>query len=137
MKTPFEVIVLYLLPVIRRDLAMELATSYKMKQADIGRLFGVTDAAISQYLKNKRGASVLVESSEYYPALCAEVRKSAAAVQSGDKDVVIELCRLCHFSRKCGLTTELFIAVTGCSKEYGEFVIAGFDACMRDQINSE
>ncbi len=136
MKTPFEVIVLYLLPVIRCDLAMELVTSYKMKQADVGRLFGVTDAAISQYLKNKRGASVLVESSEYYPVLLEEIRKSAAAVQSDEKDVVLELCRLCHFARKIGLTTELFVAVTGCSKEYGETVIAGFDACMKDQIKS-
>ncbi len=135
MKTPSEVIVWYILPIIRRDLAKELATSYRMKQADVGRLFGVTDAAISQYIKNKRGACALVESSPHYGALCDEVRKSASAIYSGETEVITELCRLCECSKTSGLLLEIYLLVTGCSKAFGESMVTRF-ACRTGQMYS-
>lgn len=124
MKTPSEVIVWHILPIIRRDLAKELATTYHMKQADVGRLFGVTDAAISQYIKNKRGACASVENSMYYRPLCEEVHKSAELLHAGVADIVVELCRLCEFARKSGLLAEIYVAVTGCSDTYGESIVS-------------
>lgn len=136
MKTPSEVIVWYILPIIRRDLAKELATSYRIKQADVGRLFGVTDAAISQYIKNKRGACTLVENSPNYPALCDEIRKSAAMIYAGEKDVVTELCRLCECSKTSGLLTEIYVAVTGCSEDFGESTVSRFVSRTPGQMYS-
>lgn len=126
MKTPSEVTVWYILPIIRRDLAKELAMSYRMKQADVGRLFGVTDAAISQYIKNKRGACTLVENNTHYPTLCEEIRKSAASIHAGERDVVIELCRLCNCAKNIGLLEDVYVDVTGCSAEFGKSMISRF-----------
>ena len=55
MKIPCELVVWYVLPTIRREVARELVNSHGMSQAEVARKFGVTDAAISQYLKKKRG----------------------------------------------------------------------------------
>ena len=38
-----------------------------MTQAEVARKFGVTDAAISQYLKKKRGDNSIIEESPMYP----------------------------------------------------------------------
>lgn len=125
MKTPSEVVVWYVLPVIRRELAKELVEAYGMRQSDVGRLFGVTDAAISQYLKNKRGGGDLLEQSPHYSGFREEIRKSAAAIRDG-ADVVTELCRICDYVRRTGLLTDVYSEVTGCTPAYSESVVLGF-----------
>ena len=66
MKIPCELIVWYVLPSIRRELARELVEKHKFTQAEVARRFGVTDAAISQYLKSKRGTNKELENSGKY-----------------------------------------------------------------------
>ena len=50
MKIPCELIVWYVLPMIRREMADELVTVHNMSQAEVARKFDVTDAAVSQYI---------------------------------------------------------------------------------------
>ena len=66
MKIPCELIVWYVLPAIRRELARELVDKHGMIQAEVARKFGVTDAAVSQYLKSKRGSNKELEASGRY-----------------------------------------------------------------------
>ena len=108
MKTPCEIVVWYVLPTIRRELAKELVDTYHMKQADVGRLFGVTDAAISQYLKKKRGGSALIENSPHYPPFISEIKKSAKAIHEKQGETVLELYRICSFVRQCGLLADIY-----------------------------
>ena len=61
MKIPCEIVVWYVLPMIRRELSKELVYTHGMTQAEVARRFGVTDAAISQYLKKKRGGNSLID----------------------------------------------------------------------------
>ena len=42
MKTPCEIVVWYVLPTIRREIAKEMVDTYHMKQADVGRIFGLS-----------------------------------------------------------------------------------------------
>ena len=84
MKTPCEIVVWYVLPTIRREIAKELVDTYRMKQVDVGHLFGVTDAAISQYLKKKRGGNVWIESSERYPEFLEEIKVSAKRIHENN-----------------------------------------------------
>ncbi len=113
MKTPCEIVVWYVLPTIRRELAKELVDTYHMKQADVGRLFGVTDAAISQYLKKKRGGSALIENSPHYPPFISEIKKSAKAIHEKQGETVLELCRICSYVRQCGLLADIYAQTTG------------------------
>jgi uncharacterized protein len=65
MHTPQEIDVWYILPAVRREIAMALVKK-GMKQREIAKKLGMTEAAVSQYVKNKRAKSV---------ELPAEIRK--------------------------------------------------------------
>jgi len=55
MKTPCELIVWYVLPAIRREFARVLVKEFNLTQREAARKLGVTESAVSQYLKSKRG----------------------------------------------------------------------------------
>ena len=55
MKLPCELIVTHILPTARGALAKELVNRHNMTQVQVAGLFGVTSAAVSQYLKGFRG----------------------------------------------------------------------------------
>lgn len=105
MDTPQEIEVKYVLPVLRRDLAKALI-ALGLSQKDAAKKLGITESAVSQYLKKKRGNNELK-----VPA--AEIRKSAKAIASGDRlDAIEEVNRLLGFIKK----TKLLCSV---HKRYG------------------
>jgi predicted transcriptional regulator len=112
MKIPCELIVWYVLPSIRRELAKELVEKHNLKQAEVARRFGVTDAAISQYLKAKRGTSKEIENSGQYEAFKREVEISAARIMEGS-DIVTETCRICDMVKKSGMLSKVYEIHTG------------------------
>lgn len=52
---PQEVVVAKLLPTIRARLARELIRAYHMKQIDVAKAMGITQAAVSHYYTQSRG----------------------------------------------------------------------------------
>jgi len=54
---PQEIEVRYVLPALRKELA--LALSKDLKQKEIANILNITPAAVSQYLKDKRGQTKL------------------------------------------------------------------------------
>lgn len=113
MKTPCEVVVWYVLPTIRRELAKELVDTYGMKQSQVAKMFGVTDAAISQYLKNKRGGSTIIEESKNYALFTKEIKTSAKLMSEGTTDISQEMCRICTSIKDIGLLAEIYTDCTG------------------------
>jgi uncharacterized protein len=65
MRTPQEIDVWYILPAVRREIALALVKK-GLKQKDIAKKLGMTEAAVSQYIKNKRAKAI---------ELPAEIRK--------------------------------------------------------------
>ena len=112
MKIPCELIVWYVLPSIRRELARELVEHHKLTQAEVARRFGVTDAAISQYLKSKRGTNKELESSGKYEEFKAEVSRAAQRIIDGS-DIVTETCRVCEMVKKSGMLVKVYEIHTG------------------------
>ncbi len=55
MDTPQEVQVWILMPAVRREFVFALKKTGK-KQSEIAKLMGLTQSAVSQYIKGKRGA---------------------------------------------------------------------------------
>lgn len=84
---PQEVEVLYIIPAIRRALAVELK-ALGMKQKDIASLLAVTEAAVSQYLNQKRAAAISLDE-----RMQAEVKISAKRVKD-QMTMLIEIQRL-------------------------------------------
>lgn len=69
---PQELEVWYLIPAIRRDLAKTLVKEHHFAQKDVAKLLGITESAVSQYLKGKRGGEL-----EFNEKERAEIKKTA------------------------------------------------------------
>jgi predicted transcriptional regulator len=97
MEMPHEIIVWYVLPALRRGLVIELK-QLKMAQKDIARSMRVTEAAVSQYMHNKRGSKEI----KFSRKLSKEIKKSALRIKnSKNKDTLMkELIRLVKLSSK-------------------------------------
>ena len=62
MKTPCELVVGKILPALRASVVRELSGKYNMKQSDIAKKLGITQASVSQYLSSARaGGTKIVE----------------------------------------------------------------------------
>ena len=112
MRIPCELIVWYVLPSIRRELARELVDKHHLTQAEVARRFGVTDAAVSQYLKSKRGTSKEIENSGKYEDFRKEVADSAVRMINGS-DIVTETCRICQMVKKSGMMVKVYETHSG------------------------
>ena len=113
MKIPCEIVVWYVLPMIRREVSKELVHTHGMTQAEVARRFGVTDAAISKYLKKKRGGNAIIDDNPLYPEFQEEVKVSAARIAEDKSDFATEMCRLCCVVKKTGLLAVIYKAQTG------------------------
>lgn len=111
MKIPCEVMVWQVLPLVRRELARELVRTHGITQAEVAKRFDVTDAAISQYLTNKRGGEY--SSAPMYPEFLEAVRRSAARMADGTSTYDREVCQLCSVVKRSGLLAVIYKHQTG------------------------
>lgn len=58
MKHPQEIEVWYIMPAIRKELCNILLDKHNFNQKEIAKLLNITEAAVSQYKKEKRGQHV-------------------------------------------------------------------------------
>ena len=114
MKIPCELVVWYLLPTIRKEVAKELVTAHGYTQADVARTFGVTDAAVSQYLKNKRGDNKIVTENPNYPCVREEIKAATARIVNEGSEFAAEVCGICMAMKKAGIITKIYEVELGC-----------------------
>jgi len=127
MKLPCELVVCELLPTARRELAEELVKTHGYTQVRVAEMFGVTAAAISQYLKGLRGENPLISKSSYKRDFYAIIEESALRVHEGE-DVVQVLCDICTFVKKVGMLDEIY-------RDMGEeAILPDCFECPRDNI---
>ena len=84
MKMPCELIVTHILPTARGALAKELVHNHGMTQVQVANLFGVTSAAVSQYIKGLRGGNNLIDKSAYREDFYKMIADTADVVASGN-----------------------------------------------------
>ncbi len=114
MKIPCELIVWHALPMIRREMAAELVGTHGMSQADVARKFGMTDAAVSQYIRRKRGARPEFDLEDpAYAAFMDALRESARRIAAEGVDPSVEMCSLCGVFRRTGLLDRAYSEQTG------------------------
>ncbi len=100
MNLPQEIEVWYIIPAIRRELAKAMLKK-GMSQRDVARKLGVTDAAVSQYLRSKRASEVRFDS-----ATRKEICKSAERlIRNGN--AMEELQCMVRFCRNKGLVCSI------------------------------
>jgi uncharacterized protein len=103
MKPPCEVIVWYVIPTIRAELAKELVR-LGMSQKDISARLGITQSAVSQYIKDKRGKGIPINK---------EVRKGIKTlakqviIDKEPKETIPGICMVCAIVKSSGSLCDL------------------------------
>ena len=97
MQTPQEIEVWYILPAIRKTLTIELK-SMGVSQKKIAYLLGVTEAAVSQYKKNKRANEI-----SFPKDIQVMIKKAADSMTSTKKCHRYEIENLLKSIRKDGM----------------------------------
>ena len=84
-----------ILPVIRAVMSKELITEHKMNQNDVARMLGVSQPAVSQYMRQLRGkANIKLKDEEKFTS---EIKNLCKKINDGMKDVevIAEMDNLC------------------------------------------
>ncbi len=97
MKPPCMMVVQYILPALRVEIAKELSGDYSLKNAEIARKMDVTPAAVTQYLNQTRGgeASELIKDSDKVMGIVSEIAKDIVNEQSPPDMLLMKLCTAC------------------------------------------
>jgi len=91
-KIPCEYIVWNVLPSIRKEFVKSLKKNFNLSQKQISEIIGLTPAAVSQYLSDKRGGIEITDEK-----ILHEVDKSAKIIYNkGQKKIHEETCRICN-----------------------------------------
>jgi len=94
---PQEIEVWYIIPALRKELAKILVKKYELSYEKAGELLGVTKAAVSQYVSNKRANKLKLTEQ-----VKKEVEKSAKILAADKRRAVGEMQRLLKiFHDKC------------------------------------
>jgi uncharacterized protein len=112
MKTPCELVVLYVLPMIRRGLADELIDHHHLTQAEVARLYGVTDSAVSIYRSKTLGLHRQVARSRQYFDLKYMFEQGAVRIVNGVGAQSV-ICEICTEVKRSGLLDLIYEIVTG------------------------
>jgi predicted transcriptional regulator len=107
MKPVCEVMVQHIFPSVRAIISRELIYEYKLNQNEVARLLGVSQPAISQYLRQLRGDRKTLLDNEH---VSSEVKKLCKRIYDEKLDRVTlmsEFCKLCNIITNKGLVCQI------------------------------
>lgn len=109
MKPPCMMVVQYILPALRVEVAKELFEDFSLKKADIARKMDVTPAAVTQYLKGTRGdeASGLIKRSDKVMGIITDIARDMVNKESPADMLLMKLCKACLSVRSERLMCEI------------------------------
>jgi uncharacterized protein len=93
MRPPCEIVVRYVIPSIRSELAKELL-KLGMKQKEISELLDITQPAVSQYISDKRGHGI-----KFTDDVQELIKQFAIDLKDGklnQSDIISKICDLCR-----------------------------------------
>ncbi|HTZ41950.1 MAG TPA: transcriptional regulator [Candidatus Omnitrophota bacterium] len=92
---PQELEVWYLIPALRREIAKILIKDYGLRQKRVAECLGITEAAISQYLRSKRGKEI-----KFSEKAREEIKKAAEEIAKGKSEIIEKVYDLCVSMKK-------------------------------------
>ncbi|MCS7123941.1 MAG: hypothetical protein NZ932_00780 [Candidatus Bathyarchaeota archaeon] len=97
MKPPCVVVVKYLLPAIRVLITKELIEKHNMRKIDASEKMELTPAAITQYYKGERGATLTreIEKSPEVMKMISQLAEALVREESTPESVIERLCEIC------------------------------------------
>jgi len=107
MVTPCEVAVKSVIPSIRAYIAKELTQTHKMKQDDVADLLGITQTAVSKYIRHVRGQVINLDQTREIQGMISRIASNIAAEKTQGPQLTQKLCEACKAVRSMGLMCEL------------------------------
>ena len=93
MKPPCEIVVWYVIPAIRSELAKELL-NLGMKQKDVSELMDITQPAVSQYITDKRGSGIKLH--EGVREMIKDFARELSEGEATKADLISRTCQICN-----------------------------------------
>ena len=87
---PQELEVWYLIPALRRELAKTFIKEHQLSQKKAAKILGITEAAVSQYIKDKRGNELRFSKKDK-----ENISKTAKKIIKNPENLIEELYALC------------------------------------------
>jgi hypothetical protein len=106
MKPPCEIVVWYVIPAIRSELAKQLL-SLGMKQKDVSELMDITQPAVSQYITDKRGSGIRL--ADDVRAMIHDFARQLADGEATKADLIPRTCTICQHVKTVDVLDQLNI----------------------------
>jgi predicted transcriptional regulator len=124
MKPYCETVAQVVLPTLRALIAKELIEKYKFTQQDAASKLGLTQSAISQYLRNLRGSKIkLLEKNKDINEQIEEFAKRIASGELDSSKTLVPFCKICKNIRKskilCKIHKKAFPELGNCDICFG------------------
>ncbi len=115
---PQEIDVWYVLPAIRRELAKLFIQHYDLSQKQAAEKLGITEAAISQYVNDKRAHELKFNHKEI-----EKIKGTAELFMKDEKNKMAHLSRLLYSLRGCD-------SICGLHRKFDKCIPESCDVCM-------
>lgn len=99
---PQEIEVWYIIPAIRKELARVLTENHGLTFEKTGEILGISKAAVSQYLSNKRATKLKLNNE-----IKKEIKKSGKIIVGNPKIAVKEILRILNLMKRTKCSCEL------------------------------
>jgi uncharacterized protein len=107
MKVFCEEVATHVLPAIRALMAIDLIKRHKMKQVEACKIMGVTQPAISQYLRGIRGKKIApIKKNKRIMAAIAKAADEIASKKVTSKQWSSLICSICTKMKEEGMLDE-------------------------------
>lgn len=106
MKPPCEIVVWYVIPAIRSELAKELL-NLGMKQKDVSELMDITQPAVSQYITDKRGSGIKLD--ENVRKMIRDFARELSEGTATKAELIGRTCAICKHVKTVDVLNQLNI----------------------------
>jgi len=107
MYTPCEVAVKTVLPNIRALIVKELSENYHMRQADVAKLLGISQPAVSMYIRKNRGIAIDLEKEKDVHERIIWLSERIFDGSITQEEYISKVCEICKLVRSKGLLCPL------------------------------
>ena len=119
MKMPCEIVIWYILPAIRRELTRSLVEEFGRSQRETAHILKLTDAAVSQYLSDKRGKLVIKDAE-----ILEKISIIAKQITEGKEIAIEDFCRICVMMRRSPeVNKEFAVSLLPCAMDETELLL--------------
>jgi len=118
-----ELAVKAIVPTVRAMLAKELTSGHMMKQQEVATALGLTQSAISQYLRNVRGTALDLQGVQSIEAVIKEMAQAISDGSASFSYINGKYCEVCRQVRETRLLCNLH------KKVDPDFEIEGCSSC--------